>query len=89
VTIPASTPLPVVYQARISYAFAANQAGLESGRVGHLLLDTVLLVLLLAVSSSCFRTHSAIIGVGGGQHEFFSAEKSGPRMVEFRLCLEF
>jgi hypothetical protein len=34
---------------------------------------------------------AGVIGAGdfGGQHDFFSAEKSGPRMVEFRLRLEF
>lgn len=30
-----------------------------------------------------------VIGASGGQHGFFSAEKSGPRLVEFRLRLEF
>ncbi len=32
---------------------------------------------------------AGVIGAGGGQHGFFSAEKSGARMVEFRLRLEF
>ena len=32
---------------------------------------------------------AGVIGAGGGQHGFFSAEKSGPRMIELRGRIEF